>query len=149
MRECQKLQGGLCILYRTYTGGRSPPHNSNTKYTSPPRVFEILAPRVAILAPDKPRIIRPCELAFLFVYVFDFRSCSVNPPDQEGAHDSDVAPYLLSICEPLEQYASHSLLDLAWSTRGATGREILAAEKFRCAKTAAAAHSASSKRRRA
>ena len=24
LRECQKLWGGLCILYRTYTGGEAP-----------------------------------------------------------------------------------------------------------------------------
>ena len=40
LRECQKLWGGLCILYRTYTGGEAPPYNYNTKYTSPLRFFD-------------------------------------------------------------------------------------------------------------
>ena len=32
--------GGLCILYRTYTGGEAPPYKYNTKYTSPLRFFD-------------------------------------------------------------------------------------------------------------
>ena len=28
MRECEKLWGGLCILYHTYTGGEAPPLTS-------------------------------------------------------------------------------------------------------------------------
>ena len=46
----------------------------------------------------------------------DFTSGSAYPPDQKGDHDSGVAPYLLPIRKPLEQYSSICLLDLAWST---------------------------------
>ena len=41
LRECQKLWGGLCILYRTYTGGEAPPITTNCQYKmhEPPQSF--------------------------------------------------------------------------------------------------------------
>ena len=43
LRECQKLWGGLCILYRTYTVGEAPPLTTiqNTQASRAlPRVFD-------------------------------------------------------------------------------------------------------------
>ena len=40
LRECQKLWGGLCILYCSYRGGLRPPYKYGTKYASLPRVFD-------------------------------------------------------------------------------------------------------------
>ena len=65
---------------------------------------------------------------------------SADQPDQAGAHDFCTALRISCAWEPLEQHASISSLDIAWSLGKGIRRAIVAAEKCRGAGAACAAH---------